>query len=453
MPDEPPVENFTEIARQAIIQAEAEARRAGQHSIGTEQILLGIIHFDESTGAKSLKTLGVSLRDVHNEINNFIDHGHEKPFGKLPFTPRASNVLRLSEHEAVELDHNDVGTEHILIGLLLEGRSIAAQVLGVHGADLDHVRKQILLLRREHEPKAGAPPAEAQTKPLFRVLDEFGSNLTDAARASKFDPIIGREREMERIMQVLSRQFLTSPVLVGESGVGKTAILHGLAAKIASNQVPSAFADKELYAFDLADFTFTSTAKDREHRELGQILVEIWPTTNVVIFVDNMTLGTQDGSRAWSKLSPLLAHHELQIIGAAIPDEYAKLRLPGMDRMLVPIKVAEPTIEQTIAVLKGLRKSQETHHRITISDDALKVVALLANERLPDRSLPFKAIDLLDEAASLGAIRGLTKVDEALLTETVANMLGIPPETRTMGSPRFPPAAMTDDDRAIWGMA
>src|SRR6266576_1172923 len=376
-------ERFTDRARRVVVLAQEEARMLNHNYIGTEHILLGLIHEGEGVAAKALESLGISLEGVRQQVEEIIGQGQQAPSGHIPFTPRAKKVLELSLREALQLGHNYIGTEHILLGLIREGEGVAAQVLVKLGADLNRVRQQVIQLLSGYQGKepaaSGGPSAEAPSTSL--VLDQFGRNLTQAAREGKLDPVIGREKEIERLMQVLSRRTKNNPVLIGEPGVGKTAVVEGLAQAIVK----------------------------------GEVLEEIRTRGDIVLFIDEIhTLvgaGAAEGAiDAASILKPMLARGELQTIGATTLDEYRKYleKDAALERRFQPIQVAEPTISHTIEILKGLRDRYEAHHRVSITDGALVAAAQLADRYISDRFLPDKAIDLIDEAGSRMRIRRMT---------------------------------------------
>ncbi len=410
-------ERFTDRARRVVVLAQEEARMLNHNYIGTEHILLGLIHEGEGVAAKALESLGISLEAVRQQVEEIIGQGQQAPSGHIPFTPRAKKVLELSLREALQLGHNYIGTEHILLGLIREGEGVAAQVLVRLGADLNRVRQQVIQLLHGYQGKepaaAGAPSETAPSTSL--VLDQFGRNLTAAAREGKLDPVIGREKEIERVMQVLSRRTKNNPVLVGEPGVGKTAVVEGLAQKIVKSEVPETIKDKQLYTLDLGALVAGSRYRGDFEERLKKVLKEIRTRGDIILFIDEIhTLvgaGAAEGAiDAASILKPMLARGELQTIGATTLDEYRKHleKDAALERRFQPIQVAEPTISHTIEILKGLRDRYEAHHRVTITDDALVASANLADRYISDRFLPDKAIDLIDEAGSRMRIRRMT---------------------------------------------
>ncbi len=410
-------ERFTDRARRVVVLAQEEARMLNHNYIGTEHILLGLIHEGEGVAAKALESLGISLEAVRQQVEEIIGHGQQAPSGHIPFTPRAKKVLELSLREALQLGHNYIGTEHILLGLIREGEGVAAQVLVKLGADLNRVRQQVIQLLSGYQGKepasAGGPAAEAPSTSL--VLDQFGRNLTQAAREGKLDPVIGREKEIERVMQVLSRRTKNNPVLIGEPGVGKTAVVEGLAQAIVKGDVPETLKDKQLYTLDLGALVAGSRYRGDFEERLKKVLKEIRTRGDIILFIDELhTLvgaGAAEGAiDAASILKPMLARGELQTIGATTLDEYRKHleKDAALERRFQPIQVAEPTIAHTIEILKGLRDRYEAHHRVSITDAALVGAATMADRYISDRFLPDKAIDLIDEAGSRLRIRRMT---------------------------------------------
>ncbi len=411
-------ERFTDRARRVVVLAQEEARLLNHNYIGTEHILLGLIHEGEGVAAKALESLGISLEAVRAQVEEIIGHGGQAPSGHIPFTPHAKKVLELSLREALQLGHNYIGTEHILLGLIREGEGVAAQVLVKLGADLSRVRQQVIQLLSGYAgakegggAPAGAGASEAQPSGSL-VLDQFGRNLTQLAREKKLDPVIGREREIERVMQVLSRRTKNNPVLIGEPGVGKTAIVEGLAQNIVDNIVPETLHGKQLYTLDLGALVAGSRYRGDFEERLKKVLKEIRTRGDIILFIDELhTLvgaGAAEGAiDAASILKPMLARGELQTIGATTLDEYRKHleKDAALERRFQPIKVEEPSVVHTIEILKGLRERYEAHHRVTITDQAIVAAANLADRYISDRHLPDKAIDLIDEAGSRLRIR------------------------------------------------
>ncbi|TNC30464.1 ATP-dependent Clp protease ATP-binding subunit [Mumia zhuanghuii] len=411
-------ERFTDRARRVVVLAQEEARMLSHNYIGTEHILLGLIHEGEGVAAKALENLGISLEAVREQVEEIIGQGQQAPSGHIPFTPRAKKVLELSLREALQLGHSYIGTEHILLGLIREGEGVAAQVLVKLGADLNRVRQQVIQLLSGYQGKetasSGAPAGESAPSSSL-VLDQFGRNLTQAAREGKLDPVIGREKEIERVMQVLSRRTKNNPVLIGEPGVGKTTVVEGLAQDIVRGDVPETLRDKQIYTLDLGALVAGSRYRGDFEERLKKVLKEIRTRGDIVLFIDEIhTLvgaGAAEGAiDAASILKPMLARGELQTIGATTLDEYRKHfeKDAALERRFQPIQVAEPSIAHTIEMLKGLRDRYEAHHRVTITDEALVSAATLADRYISDRFLPDKAIDLVDEAGSRLRIRRMT---------------------------------------------
>ncbi len=417
-------ERFTDRARRVLVLAQEEARLLNHSFIGTEHILLGLIHEGEGLAAKALESLGISLEAVREKVEETIGPAGSAPTGSPPFTPRAKKVLELSLREALQLGHNYIGTEHMLLGLVREGEGVAATVLQSLGADLPHVRQQVIQLlsgsvgRDAQNPQAGASGSE-QTPPGSPVLDQFGRNLTQLARDHKLDPVIGRDREIERLMQVLSRRTKNNPVLIGEPGVGKTAIVEGLSQQIVANDVPDTLKGKQLYTLDLGALVAGSRYRGDFEERLKKVLKEIRTRGDTILFIDELhTLvgaGAAEGAiDAASILKPMLARGELQTIGATTIDEYRKHleKDAALERRFQPIKVEEPSLAHTIEILKGLRDQYEQHHQVTITDQALVAAANLADRYISDRFLPDKAIDLIDEAGSRLRIRRMSTPPE-----------------------------------------
>ncbi|HEX4101875.1 MAG: ATP-dependent Clp protease ATP-binding subunit [Pseudonocardiaceae bacterium] len=411
-------ERFTDRARRVVVLAQEEARMLNHNYIGTEHILLGLIHEGEGVAAKALESLGIALEGVRQQVEEIIGQGQQAPSGHIPFTPRAKKVLELSLREALQLGHNYIGTEHILLGLIREGEGVAAQVLVKLGADLNRVRQQVLQLLSGYQGKEPAESGSGRgegTPSSSLVLDQFGRNLTASAREGKLDPVIGRGKEIERVMQVLSRRTKNNPVLIGEAGVGKTAVVEGLAQNIVKGEVPETLKDKQLYTLDLGSLVAGSRYRGDFEERLKKVLKEIRTRGDIILFIDEMhTLvgaGAAEGAiDAASILKPMLARGELQTIGATTLDEYRKYveKDPALERRFQPIQVAEPSLDHTIEILKGLRDRYEAHHRVSITDGALVSAATLADRYINDRFLPDKAIDLIDEAGARMRIRRMT---------------------------------------------
>ena len=414
-------ERFTDRARRVVVLAQEEARMLNHNYIGTEHILLGLIHEGEGVAAKALESLGISQEAVRQQVEEIIGQGQQASSGHIPFTPRAKKVLELALREALQLGHNYIGTEHILLGLIREGDGVAAQVLVKLGGDLNRVRQQVNQLLAGYqgkEPAAAGAPSETAPS-TSSILDQFGRNLTQLAREGKLDPVIGREKEIERVMQVLCRRTKNNPVLVGEPGVGKTAVVEGLAQKIVKAEVPETLKDKQLYTLDLGALVAGSRYRGDFEERLKKVLKEIRTRGDIILFIDELhTLvgaGAAEGAiDAASILKPMLARGELQTIGATTLDEYRKHleKDAALERRFQPIQVAEPTIAHTIEILKGLRDRYEAHHRVSITDGAIVAAAQLADRYVSDRFLPDKAIDLIDEAGARLRIRRMTAPPE-----------------------------------------
>ena len=426
-------ERFTDRARRVVVLAQEEARMLNHGYIGTEHILLGLIHEGEGVAAKALESLSISLDGVREQVQEIIGPGQESPSGHIPFTPRAKKVLELSLREALQLGHNYIGTEHILLGLIREGEGVAAQVLVKLGADPSRVRHQVIQLISGYQSKetTGADPNHVEAIPSGSVvLDQFGRNLTQAARENKLDPVIGRESEMERVMQVLSRRTKNNPVLIGEPGVGKTAVVEGLAQAIVRGDVPETIKDKQLYTLDLGSLVAGSRYRGDFEERLKKVLKEIRTRGDIILFIDEIhTLvgaGAAEGAiDAASILKPMLARGELQTIGATTLDDYRKHieKDAALERRFQPIQVKEPSVADAIEILKGLRDRYEAHHRVTITDGALVAAANLSERYISDRFLPDKAIDLIDEAGARLRIRRMTAPPELkVMDEKIAAM-------------------------------
>jgi ATP-dependent Clp protease ATP-binding subunit ClpC len=404
-----------------VVLAQEEARLLNHNYIGTEHILLGLIHEGEGVAARGLESLGINLESVRSQVVEIIGQGSQAPSGHIPFTPRAKKVLELSLREALQLGHNYIGTEHILLGLIREGEGVAAQVLQKLGAELHRVRQTVIQLLsgvQGEEASAGSHPGggsrgssssgSAESAPGgSTVLDQFGRNLTQLARERKLDPVIGRTKEIERVMQVLSRRTKNNPVLIGEPGVGKTAIVEGLAQRIVEGNVPDTLTNKHLYTLDLGALVAGSRYRGDFEERLKKVLKEIRTRGDIILFIDEIhTLvgaGAAEGAiDAASILKPMLARGELQTVGATTLEEYRKYleKDSALERRFQPIKVDEPTVADTIKILEGLRDSYEEHHKVRFTDQSLVSAANLADRYIADRYLPDKAIDLIDEAGS-----------------------------------------------------
>ncbi|MEB4614405.1 ATP-dependent Clp protease ATP-binding subunit [Leucobacter sp. M11] len=404
-------ERFTDRARRVIVLAQEEAKMLNHNYIGTEHILLGLIHEGEGVAAKALEQLDISLDAVREQVTDIIGTGQQPPSGHIPFTPRAKKVLELSLREALQLGHNYIGTEHILLGLIREGEGVAAQVLVKLGADLNRVRQTVIQLLSGYQAGKEQVAVGAQentgTDKGSQILDQFGRNLTAAAREGKLDPVIGREKEVERVMQILSRRSKNNPVLIGEPGVGKTAVVESLAQAIIKGEVPETLKDKQLYSLDLGALIAGSRYRGDFEERLKKVTKEIRNRGDIIIFIDEIhTLvgaGAAEGAiDAANILKPLLARGELQTIGATTLDEYRKHfeKDAALERRFQSIMVNEPSVPHSINILKGLRDRYEAHHKVSITDGAIVAAVNLADRYVQDRFLPDKAIDLIDEAGA-----------------------------------------------------
>ncbi|MGH2597676.1 MAG: ATP-dependent Clp protease ATP-binding subunit, partial [Actinomycetota bacterium] len=412
-------ERFTDRARRVVVLAQEEARMLNHNYIGTEHILLGLIHEGEGVAAKALESLNISLEAVRQQVEEIIGQGQAAPTGHIPFTPRAKKVLELSLREALQLGHNYIGTEHILLGLIREGEGVAAQVLQKLGADLNRVRQTVIQLLSGYTGGKGeqTPAGSGEGGPQgSMVLDQFGRNLTQLARDGKLDPVIGREQEIERVMQVLSRRTKNNPVLIGEPGVGKTAVVEGLSQDIVRGEVPETLKGKQIYTLDLGALVAGSRYRGDFEERLKKVLKEIRTRGDIILFIDEIhTLvgaGAAEGAiDAASILKPKLARGELQIIGATTLDEYRKYieKDAALERRFQPVQVGEPTVEHTIEILKGLRDRYEAHHRVQIKDEALLSAVDLSDRYISGRCLPDKAIDVIDEAGARVRLKAVTR--------------------------------------------
>ena len=421
-------ERFTDRARRVVVLAQDEARGLKHNYIGTEHLLLGLISEGEGVAAKALETMEIKGEAVRASVIEIIGEGEKPVEGHIPFTPRAKRVFELSLREALQLGHNYIGTEHLLLGLLKEGEGVAAQVLTKQGADLAQVRQTVIQMlsgyqRGDDEGResvgAGVGGSGGPERSNSAILEQFGRNLTQAARENKLDPVIGRRVEMERVMQVLSRRTKNNPVLIGEPGVGKTAVVEGLAQAIVHGDVPETIKDKQIYSLDMGSLVAGSRYRGDFEERLKKVLKEIRTRGDIILFIDEIhTLvgaGAAEGSiDAAQMLKPMLARGELQTIGATTNDEYRKYieKDAALERRFQPVKVEEPSVEETVEILKGLRDRYEAHHRVIITDDAIKSAAELADRYISDRFLPDKAIDLVDEAGARLRIRRMTAPPE-----------------------------------------
>jgi ATP-dependent Clp protease ATP-binding subunit ClpC len=413
-------ERFTERARQVVVLAQEEARTLKHNYIGTEHILLGLLREEEGLAARVLESLDITTERVRSQVVRIVGSGEEVTSGQIPFTPRAKKVLELALREALSLGHNYIGTEHILLGLVRENEGVAARILLDFDADSDKIRNEVIRMlsgpggRRQG---GGGPGGggSGEGKKSSKLLDQFGRNLTKLADEGKLDPVIGRETEIERIMQILSRRTKNNPVLLGEPGVGKTAVVEGLAARINKGEVPELLKNKQIYTLDLAALVAGSKYRGEFEERLKKVMKEITQRGDIILFIDELHnlvgAGAAEGAiDAASILKPALARGELQTIGATTLDEYRKYleRDSALERRFAQIKVDQPSVEDTVKILEGLRERYEQHHRVNITDDALQAAAELADRYISDRFLPDKAIDLIDEAASRMRIKSMS---------------------------------------------
>src|SRR5687767_11361842 len=420
-------ERFTERARQVVVLAQEEARTLKHNYIGTEHILLGLLREEEGLAARVLESLDITVERVRAQVVRIVGSGEEVTSGQIPFTPRAKKVLELALREALSLGHNYIGTEHILLGLVRENEGVAARILLDFDADSEKIRNEVIRMlsgpggRRQGSGQgasaagAGAGAAQGEGKKSSKLLDQFGRNLTKLAAEGKLDPVVGRETEIERIMQILSRRTKNNPVLIGEPGVGKTAVVEGLAQRITNADVPELLKGKQIYTLDLAALVAGSKYRGEFEERLKKVMKEITQRGDIILFIDELHnlvgAGAAEGAiDAASILKPALARGELQTIGATTLDEYRKYleRDSALERRFQQIRVDEPSTEETQQILKGLRDRYESHHKVDITDEALEAAAELADRYISDRFLPDKAIDLIDEAASRMRIKSMT---------------------------------------------
>src|SRR6187399_1221754 len=410
-------ERFTERARQVVVLAQEEARTIKHNYIGTDHILLGLLREAETLAARVVEQLDVPVEEVRGRAARIVGQGDEVTTGQIPFTPRAKKVLELALREALSLGHNYIGTEHILLGLVRENEGVAARILLDFDADAEKIRNEIIRMlsgpgRRQGGGGSGGQGEKAKSS---KLLDQFGRNFTKQAAEGKLDPVVGRQTEIERIMQILSRRQKNNPVLIGEPGVGKTAVVEGLAQRIASGGVPELLKGKQIYSLDLAALVAGSKYRGEFEERLKKVMKEITQRGDIILFIDELHnlvgAGAAEGAiDAASILKPALARGELQTIGATTLDEYRKYleRDAALERRFQQVRVEEPTIDETVQILRGLRDRYEAHHRVKITDEALQASATLADRYIQDRHLPDKAIDLIDEAGSRVRIRTMS---------------------------------------------
>jgi ATP-dependent Clp protease ATP-binding subunit ClpC len=420
-------ERFTERARQVVVLAQEEARTLKHNYIGTEHILLGLLREEEGLAARVLESLDITVERVRAQVVRIVGSGEEVTSGQIPFTPRAKKVLELALREALSLGHNYIGTEHILLGLVRENEGVAARILLDFDADSEKIRNEVIRMlsgpggRRQGAQGqgagsgGGAAGAQGEGKKSSKLLDQFGRNLTKLAADGKLDPVVGRETEVERIMQILSRRTKNNPVLIGEPGVGKTAVVEGLAQRITNSDVPELLKNKQIYTLDLAALVAGSKYRGEFEERLKKVMKEITQRGDIILFIDELHnlvgAGAAEGAiDAASILKPALARGELQTIGATTLDEYRKYleRDSALERRFQQIRVDQPSTDETVQILRGLRDRYEQHHKVDITDEALEAAAELADRYISDRFLPDKAIDLIDEAASRMRIKSMT---------------------------------------------
>ena len=409
-------ERFTERARQVVVLAQDEARALKHNYIGTEHILLGLLREEEGLAARVLESLDITVEEVRAQVARIVGQGDEVTTGQIPFTPRAKKVLELALREALSLGHNYIGTEHILLGLVRENEGVAARILLDFDADAEKIRNEIIrMLSGPGRRQGGTSGATSEKGKSSKLLDQFGRNLTKQASEGKLDPVVGRQTEIERVMQILSRRTKNNPVLIGEPGVGKTAVVEGLASRISSGQVPDLLKNKQIYTLDLAALVAGSKYRGEFEERLKKVMKEITQRGDIILFIDELHnlvgAGAAEGAiDAASILKPALARGELQTIGATTLDEYRKYleRDAALERRFQQIRVEEPSTDDTVQILRGLRDRYEAHHRCKITDEALEAAATLASRYIQDRHLPDKAIDLIDEAASRMRIKTMT---------------------------------------------
>ena len=404
---------FTERAQRALIYAQEEARNLGHNYVGTEHLLLGLLKEGEGAAAQVLKGLGIDINKVREQVENLVGKGNYNFTEGFGYTPRTKRVMELSFYEARNLGHNYVGTEHLLLSLIREGEGVASRILKDSGVDLQNARDQIIKMLKEEGVEAHQPSSKKKSE--TPVLDQYGRDLTYMALEGKLDPVIGREKEIERIIQILSRRTKNNPVLIGEAGVGKTAVAEGLAQRIQEGNIPELLKDKRIVTLDLAGMVAGAKYRGEFEERLKNVMAEIKKTGNIILFIDEMHTiigaGAAEGAiDASNILKPALARGEIQAIGATTINEYRKYieKDPALERRFQPVTVGEPSKDETVQILNGLRDRYEAHHKVRITDEAIKAAVELSDRYITDRFLPDKAIDLIDEAASRVRLQAFT---------------------------------------------
>ena len=446
-------ERFTERARKVVVKAQDEARFLKQNYIGTEHILLGLIDEKEGIAARVFYELNITFEDIRSAVKEVVTEGTSESYEHIPFTPRAKKVLELSLREALQMGHNYIGTEHILLGLLREGEGVAARVLNSMGITLDNVKEKVkeLLSKQSHYLEPERTLSGKSQKKVLKMLLQYGRDLTLLAQEDKLDPLIGRRKEIDRIIQILSRRTKNNPILIGDSGVGKTAIVEGMAQFICSKKVPSNLSNKKIFTLDLGALIAGSRYRGDFEERLKKVLAEIKDDGDIILFIDEVhTLvgaGAAEGAiDAASILKPMLSRGEIQTIGATTVNEYRKYieKDKALERRFQPIFINEPTVYETIEILRGLKDRYESFHGLNITEDAIVSAAKLSHRYISDRFLPDKAIDLIDEAASRARVRTLTTPPD--LKELEANIEKIASEKKkAIGSQDFEKAAQMRD--------
>jgi ATP-dependent Clp protease ATP-binding subunit ClpC len=449
---------FTERAQRVFMLAQEEARRLRHPAVGTEHLLLGLLHEGDGIAARALQSLGLDLNKVRDEVERIVAPGDSRVGDELGLTPRAKKVLELAQEEGRRQGVSYVGTEHLLLGLIREGEGVAARVLINQGLTMDSVRRQVLMLLGGVGPasQAQAGAGAAQPRSQTPTLDELGRDLTQFAREGKLDPVIGRDNEIERVIQILSRRTKNNPCLIGEPGVGKTAIAEGLAQRIIAGKIPEILNDKRVVTLDMGAVVAGTKYRGEFEERLKKVIEEIRAAGNIILFIDEVhTLvgaGAAEGAiDAANILKPALARGELQCIGATTQDEYRKNieKDAALERRFQPVRVGEPTTEESIEILRGLRDRYEAHHRVKITDSALKASVLLADRYITERFLPDKAIDVMDEAASRVRLRAFTAPPEVKEVEAKLELLQKEKESAVVGQEFEQAAALRDQEQQM----